>query len=163
MTTFVRRLAAVIMAAAVLAAGHAPPRADATLWVPVLRATVGLGEVIGADDIDVIELPFGRVPRNAITDPQNLIGMTPKRLLRPGLPIRDGDVTPPLVVKKNTVVMMVFERGGLFLTAKGKALQNGGAGEVIRVENLQSGIVIQGEVQADGRVAVGFGDTVALN
>lgn len=155
----------VLRLALVLAAlvGAVPASAEETLWVPVLRDTVGLGDVIDADDIEVVEMPFGRVPRNAITDAQMLIGMAPKRLLRPGIPIREGDIAPPVVIRKNTVVMMVFERGGLFLTAKGKALQNGAVGEVIRIENLQSGIVIQGVVAPDGHVAVGFGDTVALN
>jgi flagella basal body P-ring formation protein FlgA len=154
---------AIVLLVALVAAPVVPLRAEQTVWVPVLRDTVGLGEIIDADDLDVVELPFGRVPRNAITDAQNLIGMTPKRLLRPGLPIRETDVVPPMIVKKNTVVMMNFDSAGLHLTAKGKALENGALGEVIRVENLQSGIAVQGVVQADGHVAVGFGNELALN
>jgi flagella basal body P-ring formation protein FlgA len=153
---------AVALALAALPQGG-PLRADTMVEVPVLIAAVGLGDVIDEADIEIVELPYGKIPRNAITDPAGLIGMTPKRLLRPGIALREGDVAPPVVVKRNTVVVMVFERGGLFLTAKGKTLQDGGAGEVIRIENLQSGIVVQGVVQADGHVEVGFGDSFALN
>lgn len=150
--------------AAFLAAGALlPARADSLVTVPVLTQALGIGDVIGPDDIEVVELPYGRVPRNAITDPAELIGMSPKRLLRPGFAVRDGDVAPPVVIKKNTVVIMVFDRAGLFLTAKGKALENGAAGEAIRVENLQSGIAVQGVVQPDGHVEVGFAESVAFN
>lgn len=159
-----RTLLRLAVALALLASARvAPALADAMVEVPVLVDAIGLGDVIDEADIEIVELPYGKVPRNAITDPAGLIGMTPKRLLRPGIPLRDGDVAPPVVVKRNTVVVMVFERGGLFLTAKGKALHDGAAGEVIRVENLQSGIVIQGVVQADGHVEVGYGGSLALN
>jgi len=156
-----RRL--VVVAALTLLAQAGSLRADTMVEVPVLNVAVGLGDVIDEADIEIVELPYGKIPRNAITDPAGLIGMTPKRLLRPDTPLREGDVAPPVVVKRNTVVVMVFERGGLFLTAMGKALQDGAAGEIIRIENVQSGIVIQGVVQADGHVEVGFGGSIALN
>ncbi|MGH6720272.1 MAG: flagellar basal body P-ring formation chaperone FlgA [Alphaproteobacteria bacterium] len=160
----VSRLTRLLAVVVLLGAGLVlSARADTLVEVPVLNVALGIGDIIGARDIEVVALPYGKVPRNAITDPEELVGKSPKRLLRPGLPVRVGDVAPPIVIKKNTVVVMVFDRAGLFLTAKGKALQNGAVGEVIRVENVQSGIAVQGVVQPDGRVVVGFGDSIAFN
>ncbi|MEX2649294.1 MAG: flagellar basal body P-ring formation chaperone FlgA [Alphaproteobacteria bacterium] len=163
MITLRHRALAVLAVVALALPIVAPARADSTVAVPVLAEALGLGEVIDAEDVVWVELPFGKVPRNAILDASGLIGMTPKRLIRPGQPVRDGDVVPPVIVKRNGVVVMVFERAGLLLTAKGKALENGAAGEVIRVENLWSGIVVQALVLPDGVVEVGLGVPVALN
>jgi flagella basal body P-ring formation protein FlgA len=42
----------------------------------------------------------------------------------------------------------------MYLTAQGKALDDGGQGSVIRVANTQSNRTIEAVVQAAGRVAV---------
>jgi flagella basal body P-ring formation protein FlgA len=157
-----RRLAALLALIVALAAA-APARADGMIAVPVLIEAVGLGATIEAENVTWVELPFGKVPRNAILDAGGLIGMAPKRLIRPAAPVREGDVAPPILVERNAVVMMVFARAGLRLTAKGKALENGAEGDIIRVQNLQSELVIQGLVLPDGRVEVGLAGEFALN
>ena len=49
---------------------------------------------------------------------------------------------------------MVFEAGGLTITSKAVALQNGGVGDIVSLRNADSGIVDQGTVQADGTIRV---------
>jgi flagella basal body P-ring formation protein FlgA len=150
-----KRLVVILVALIALAPVHRAG-AETTVEVPVLARALGLGDVIAESDIAWVTLPFAKVPRNAITDASDLVGMSPKRLVKPGAPVRDGDVAPPIVVPRNATVVLVFATANLTLTAKGKALENGAVGDRVRVENLQSEIVVEGLVQADGTVAVGL-------
>jgi flagella basal body P-ring formation protein FlgA len=51
-------------------------------------------------------------------------------------------------------VKVVVEDGGLVIIAYGTALQSGGVGALIRVRNVDTGVVVMGVVQADGTVRV---------
>jgi flagellar basal body P-ring formation protein FlgA len=50
----------------------------------------------------------------------------------------------------------MFEEGGLSIMGVGIPLQSGTLGETIQVKNVDSGRIITGRVQPDGRVRIGF-------
>jgi flagella basal body P-ring formation protein FlgA len=52
----------------------------------------------------------------------------------------------PQVVRPGHLVMLVYETGRLRLEAQGQALDGGKIGEVVRVKNLSSGEILQGQV-----------------
>ena len=52
---------------------------------------------------------------------------------------------------------MIFEDGGLNITAYGAALQPGVAGDFVSVRNVESGVTVSGTVAPDGSVHVGPG------
>ena len=56
---------------------------------------------------------------------------------------------------RGTSVQVVFQQAGLSITAYASPLQDGSAGDVIRVRNTDSGVIIRGVVQPDGTVRVG--------
>ena len=125
-----------------------------TVAMPVVVRRVQGGEVIAANDIDWIAVRDSRVPVNAMLDAGALVGLTPKRMLRPGQPILASDVQQPLLVAKGSLVMMVVETPMMQLTARGRALADGAEGDVIRVANLQSQSVVGGVVTGPGIVLV---------
>ena len=49
------------------------------------------------------------------------------------------------------------------LTAKGKSLENGGKGDVVRIQNTDSGKTIEAVVIGPERVAVSVNGPLALN
>ena len=49
------------------------------------------------------------------------------------------------------------------LTAKGKSLENGGKGDVVRVQNVDSGQTIEAQVIGPERVGVAVSAGLALN
>jgi flagella basal body P-ring formation protein FlgA len=51
-------------------------------------------------------------------------------------------------------VTLVGRNGSFEVRAQGKALADAGAGERVRVENLSSRRVVEGQVRADGSVLV---------
>lgn len=59
---------------------------------------------------------------------------------------------PQVLLKRNQSVAIKIEIAGLIATATGKALQDGIAGEYIKVQNLDSKIILMAKVNEDGTV-----------
>ena len=129
-------------------------RAFRTIDVPVLSNRVLRGDIIRDGDVEYIRMSAERVQRDVIVDASELIGKTPKRGMRAGQPVRGTDVTRPLLVPKNSLVMIVHQVHNMTLTAQGKAIEAGADGDVIQIKNAQSNQVIEAEVIGPGRVAV---------
>ena len=122
--------------------------------VPVLNRRVPRGGVITADDIDWVRLPATQVRRNIIVDEDRLIGKTPRRGLRAGQPIRNGDVRAPVVVAKGSLVTMILKTRSMVLTSKGRAIENGAIGDTVKIMNTRSKTVIEAVVAGVNRVTV---------
>jgi flagella basal body P-ring formation protein FlgA len=135
-----------------------------TMQVPVLNRPLQYGEVIGPDDITWTSLPASQVTPGSVMDPAALIGYAARRALRPDTSLRPVDVQQPVVVHRNDLVTIVLEQPGLYITVEGKAMDDGGRGQVIQVTNLQSKRILQAVVQAGGQVSIpmpGVATTVA--
>ena len=122
--------------------------------IPVLTNTIRTGTLIGARDIDMIQVRESEMSGNTILDPQTLIGMTPRRTITQGSPIQVSDILKPEAVTRGSLVTMIFDSGAMRLTAEGKALQNGAAGDTIRVLNTASNKTLQAMVTDNGDVIV---------
>ncbi|PKL50676.1 MAG: flagella basal body P-ring formation protein FlgA [Planctomycetes bacterium HGW-Planctomycetes-1] len=82
-------------------------------------------------------------------------GLAAKRLLPANSIITAsmvGPVKPPVILKRNQAVLIKIDRGGLTVTAIGKALQDGTLGEYIKVQNTASQRIIMAKVNEDGSV-----------
>ena len=123
--------------------------------VPVAARDVRHGEVIGHADLDWLSLRDSLVPANAVLDADALVGLTPRRVLKTGAPIATGDVGRPVLVAKGAPVTMVLKTAAMTLTARGRALDAGGAGDWVRIANAGSRAVVEGVVTAAGEVSVG--------
>jgi flagellar basal body P-ring formation protein FlgA len=133
---------------------HLTGRVHEMVEVPVLSRRVNRGEVIGRSDIDTIEMPRETVARNAILDPAQLIGQTPRRLLAENTPLRHSDVQAPTVVAKGTLVTVVLRTDRMLITARGRALDDAANGEVVRVLNTQSRATIEGVATGPNEVVI---------
>lgn len=122
--------------------------------VPVATRRLARDAVIMAQDLEWAELRADRLPDDAVTDPADLIGKTPRRNLRPGEAIRAGEVTEPLLVSRNSLVTLRLNTPLLQLSATGRALEDGAQGALIRVVNTSSNTTVQGVVAHDGSVQV---------
>ncbi len=142
-------------------------RATSVMNVPVLTRTKSRGERIGRADVAIVRMPKGRVGPTVLIDIEALVGQAARRTLRPDTPIRARDVENPKIVRKNTLVTVIYEVPGITLTAKARAVDDGARGEVITVRNPRSNRAIEVEVTGPDTVraivsAVRTG-TLALN
>lgn len=128
-------------------------RVETLIHVPVLARAMAPGEPIREADIAWTEMSSISLPVGDLTDPKDIIGRTPRHPLRAEQAVRAADIEVPVVIKRNELVLIVLERPGLYLTAAGKALEDGGQGSVIHVVNSQSNRTIDAMVLGSGRVA----------
>lgn len=122
--------------------------------VPVLRNRLSKGEIIRSQDIHWITIEESKLNKNAITDINDLIGMTPKHSIKDKIIIRTSDLDTPKAVNKNGLVTMLLNSGPLILRTQGRALESGTMGQVIRLMNTQSNTIVNGTVTGAGLVTV---------
>lgn len=138
----------VVLAAAPALAG--PPAVGALDTLEAVR-TIRPGEVISIADVRLVASDAA----GALTSPEEAVGMSARRLLVAGHPVRASDIGPPLLVRRNSLVPLVYARGGLTIRAEGRALSDGAEGDLVRAMNLSSRQTVAGKVTADGSVATG--------
>jgi len=122
--------------------------------VPVLTHRIAYKDVIGPDDIRFAEFRSDLLDRDVVTDPDSVIGMTPRRPLVENTPVHTGDLRAPTVITKGTLVSMVVETPYMTLTAQGRAIEDGAIGQAIRVMNTQSKVTVDAVVDGPSRVTV---------
>ncbi|PHR57712.1 MAG: flagella basal body P-ring formation protein FlgA [Robiginitomaculum sp.] len=82
------------------------------------------------------------------------IGQELRRTIYAGHKISHAYVGPPIVVKRNGNVTMVYTYGSMKLTAKGRALNGGAVGDTITVMNTGSRKKVYGVIMGPEMVEV---------
>ncbi len=136
--------------------------ASIALLLVCLAAPAGAETVVAARTIraqTVLGLADLRVTNGETDGPftsvDDVIGREARVALYAGRPIRPAEIGPPALVERNQIVLLLFQEDGLEIVAEGRALGRAGAGERLRVMNLQSRQTISGRVRSDGLVLVG--------
>jgi flagellar basal body P-ring formation protein FlgA len=124
-----------------------PDVAPATL--AVLSRAVARGTAIEAGDVIWMDAP-ANAPRDALADPDALIGKTAKRALLANTALRAADVMDTPAVRRGEAVTLMFEAGGLRLSVRGRALADAPVGAVIKVLNPQSNKTLDAMVESPG-------------
>ena len=128
-------------------------RLEALAPVAVAAADLTRGTMLGPADVQQVVADI-----SALRDPcftlEDLIGKRLKRSLRTGQTISRKQVDFPPMVRRGQVVEIRVQRGGIMLSAKGEARQNGQQGETIRVRNTASRRELLCRVLAPGLVEV---------
>ena len=68
--------------------------------------------------------------------------------------MRTSDLREPVLVPRNSLVVLRLELNRMVLTVQGRALEDGAAGDVIRIRNTKSNTVVSGVVAETGTVRV---------
>ncbi len=124
--------------------------------LPVPKVTLFPGDRIERRLIENRPFPKSTVQRfSVIANPQDLIGKEVRRTLLPGQPVATSSVATPQLVRRGEPARLVFKEQGLVIVAHVEPLENGGAGDVIRVRNIDSGIIISGRIDENGAIQVG--------
>jgi flagella basal body P-ring formation protein FlgA len=130
--------------------------------VPVLTRRVAGGEVLTLDDIRWISVRGQALQKQSILAAEDLVGLTPKRPLRPGVPLSAADVQRPVMVSKGEIVVIALQTPQMQLSARGQALNNGSKGDVIRIANTQSRQIVEAVVTGPGQATVDVSSTAPL-
>lgn len=136
-------------------------RAYGVVQIPVLARRIVPGDVISASDIDWQDVRADQTGSDTVATEAQLIGMTPKRGIVTNQPVRIRDLQSPRMIDKGALVTITLSTPTISLTTQGKALQDGGKGDVIRVVNTQSNRVVEATVAGPNLVAVAKPGTTA--
>ena len=124
--------------------------ADARGESLVATRVISAQAVLTPEDIAIVD---AAIP-GAVGDLTLAVGKAARRAIYPGRPILSQDIGPPILITRNQTVVMRFTKAGLEITAEGRALDKGGADEVIRVLALSSKTILSARIAADGSVMV---------
>jgi flagella basal body P-ring formation protein FlgA len=122
--------------------------------VPVLNKQLSRTDIIEQSDIATKAIPERLMRKDTVTDVKQLIGQSPRATVSANRPIRVGEISAPLVIKKGDAVQLTYTNPYMSLKASGTALQDGARGDMIRVKNDKSEKAVSGRIAAAGRVEV---------
>ena len=122
--------------------------------IPVLIQALDRQAIIQDSDITYKAYPANILRQKIILSEDDLVGMVVTKPIQPGQPVKIRAVRPQILVQRNKLITIKFQRPGLYLTTQGKALEDGTLNETIRVENTQSKIIVQALVTDLGHVTV---------
>jgi len=127
---------------------------DRVIKVPVLKETVRQNDVIRSSDILWVEMHDDNIQHDILLVEEDILGMTPRRMIAAGKPIRSQELVQPQIIKRGDNITISYQTGPIFLTVSGKALENGAKNDLIRVVNTSSSRPIDAFVTGDGMVTV---------
>jgi flagella basal body P-ring formation protein FlgA len=124
-----------------------------TVDAAVLTRDVQRGDILKSSDVMTERRAKAEVGGDAAA--RNLtVGMQMRRAARSGQALRVADLAKPDLVQRDDNVTLIYESSGLYLTIRGKAMENGTEGDAINVTNLQSKRIVSGVVIGRGQVAI---------
>jgi flagella basal body P-ring formation protein FlgA len=123
--------------------------------VPIAARYIKLGDVLQASDLSFIKMNLKDLPNDLTTRESEVIGMQAKQYIPAGTAIKTSDLVSPLVIKNNDPVNIVYSSGTIDLKTVGTAVGSGAIGDMIKVKNSTSGIVVLGQIINKNTVQVG--------
>ena len=123
--------------------------------VPVPLQTVAEGQKLTAGDLGRAWIAEQTLKAEIVSSVIEVVGQEADRRLLPGRPIRVADVRAPRLVRKGDVVAIVYRGAGLEITTQGRAMEDGSAGQAVRVTNITSERLVRAVVVDHKRVLVG--------
>ncbi len=133
---------------------YVPVNVVVTASVVVARQPLPRGHLISAADLAAEDRDVTRSVRGYFTNPAVLVGQRVKSPLLPGSIITPAVLEADKFVRRGQTVTLMVQSGGIEIAMAGKALADGALNQRIKVENLNSGRVVEGIVRSKEHVEV---------
>lgn len=130
-----------------LAAGERP-----TAVIP--KQTIYPGATLDASMLEVVDVTNPDITDGYVRSLDEVEGKVTKRTLLPGRVILPSALREQYAVERGAKALLVFNKGGLTITAAGSPLQDAAVGDLIRARNVDTGVIVSGTVMADGTIHV---------
>jgi len=122
--------------------------------IPVFAHRLEAGTTVQNNDLDWILVPEEKINASVVTDAHQLVGREVKRDTDGDTLLYIHDITPPRYIKRGSLITMQIETPYMTIAVQGKALQDGGKGDVVRALNIQSNRIIEGTVSEPDTLVV---------
>lgn len=91
----------------------------------------------------------------AVAAASRFLGLEARRNVYKGQAVSPANFRAPTMVKRNAIVRMEYTTAGLRITTEGRALDEGGTGDLVRVMNLGSRQTVTARIVGADSVRVG--------
>ncbi len=112
------------------------------------------GDVLSRDDVVMERKDVSRINGGYFDDATALVGYELRQSVPAGRMLYSRMLQRPKLIRRGDKVTVLAVVGGLEVRVMGQALADGGKGQMIRVRNLSSKRVVQGEVVSKGLVRI---------
>ena len=130
-------------------------RVHAQMDVPVPNRLLQPDDVLTKEDFTWISVDQKSIHPPHITDINTLIGLMPRRILRPHTLLRKNDFKRPIAIKKGTLVPIIYGQENLRPALKAKALENGRIGDDISFESYDLKKILKAKVVGMNKAQIG--------
>ena len=133
---------------------HVPVNVFVSAEILVAARTLPKGHLLTAADLSRDQRDVSRMNSGYITDANELIGQRLKQQVIAGRPYTLSLVQADQLVRRGQTVTLVASSSGINVSMAGKALTDGAMNQRIRVENLNSGRIVEGVVRSREQVEI---------
>jgi flagella basal body P-ring formation protein FlgA len=134
-----------------------------TELLPVVTRRINGGEIIRESDVALRRVRAGQIQNGTVERIDELIGMNARRPLRAESTVRRSDLAMPILIPKGSSVKMIYRNGGLLLVALGRAVEDGAAGQEMRIMNLKSKAIVVAKATGPDTVTVSQSGFIGIN
>jgi flagella basal body P-ring formation protein FlgA len=133
---------------------YVPVTISAVVEVVFSKRALTRGSLLVEEDFEVRQLPLNKLPMNYLSDSSQLVNFELTRSINAGVAVTLNTVRAREIIRQGQEVIIVAQASGLQVRMAGKALKKGNFGDLIPVQNLNSGRTIEATVMSDSTVSV---------
>jgi flagella basal body P-ring formation protein FlgA len=133
-----------------------PLRVNIEIYHPVVVTTkrVEKGDKFTPENTALVRTPTSKILSGSLSQLNYVTGRTAARPLVPNSVLRIEDIFDPPAIVHGSMVQAIVRRGNVELIVDTRAVEDGKAGDMIRVENTSSHKVLRGKVLDEKTVLI---------
>ena len=133
-----------------------PLRLEVDIYHSVVTVTkaMGKGDKFTRANIGLLRTPSSKLTNGCFRQLDPVLGRTASMPLTPGTVIRVNDIYDPPVIQHGSIVEGIVDEGNIELTVDVRAIEDGKAGDTIRLENTETHKVLRGKVIDEKKVLI---------
>lgn len=137
-----------------------PIRATVDIYHPAVTVVkkVDKGQKFTRENAALVRTPSSKIVKGCFRQLDSILGRTAAMPLMPGSVLRVNDLYDPPVIRHGQVIQGVIQKGNIELSVEVRAIEDGKAGDSIRVENTDSHKVLHGKVLDEKTVLLESGE-----
>lgn len=132
----------------------ATPALAQVRYAVVPKRTIYPGEQLDPTQLEEVEVTNPNIAPGFAEEIDAVSGLVTKKTLLAGRIILVSALREPFAVARGKTVRLVFQKGPLTISASGMPLEDAGVGDLIKVRNMDSGVIVSGTVMSDHTVHV---------
>ena len=122
--------------------------------VLVSRESLPRGHFIQKDDVEFAVRDVSSLSDGYLTKSDDIVGHSLKRSVAKGVVLTSSLLQADTIIRRGQLVTLTVQHKSVDIRMTGKALMDGAANQRIRVENLESGRIVEGFIRSAERVEV---------